>query len=252
MLNIVVPMAGKGSRFANEGFVLPKPLIDVRGKPMIEWVIKNIKPRIAHKFIFIVQKEHCEKYQIDRVLLEVEPAAEVVVIDSVTEGALCTVLAAREFINSDDQVMIANSDQFIDVDINMYLKRMQSDDCDGLIMTMKANDPKWSFIKLDNQKVIGVVEKIVVSNEATVGIYNFKNGNLFLKAADKMISAGDRTNNEFYVAPAYNYLIKDGHNIDFFNIGEEDNGMYGLGIPADLKKFLNSNVSADYYLKYFK
>jgi dTDP-glucose pyrophosphorylase len=140
--------------------------------------------------------------------------------------------------------MIANSDQFIDADINKYLDTLESKNLDGLIMTMTANDPKWSYVEINNvDYVTRVVEKEVISNEATVGIYNFKRGRDFVEAANEMISLNDRTNNEFYVAPAYNYLIKRGYQTGFYNIGSEANGMYGLGTPSDLKIFLNNPVS---------
>ncbi len=140
--------------------------------------------------------------------------------------------------------MIANSDQYIDADIHSYFSYMDNNKLDGLIMTMNANDPKWSFVEFDaNGFVKRVVEKEVISNEATVGIYNFKNGSSFIAAAKKMIENNDRVNNEFYVAPTYNYLISEGHSVGIFNIGSEANGMYGLGSPADLELFLKHPIA---------
>ncbi len=105
---------------------------------------------------------------------------------------------------------------------------------------MKASDPKWSFVGLDRECLVThVVEKEVISDEATVGIYNFKRGGDFVSAADKMISQDLRVNNEFYVAPTYNQLIKDNKRIGIFNIGREADGMYGLGTPTDLDLFLS-------------
>lgn len=251
MLTIVVPMAGRGSRFAKEGYKNPKPLIDVLGKPMIEWVINNIKPKCEHQFIFIVQKEHCLEFGIDKTLKEIEPSSKVVEINGVTEGALCTVLESRSILPVDGPLMIANSDQFIDFSIEEYLAFSEVNNLDGLIMTMDASDPKWSFVELKESKVIRVVEKEVISNEATVGIYNFKSIRKFLIAADEMIASNERVNGEFYVAPVYNNLIKNGDQIGYFNIGSEYSGMYGLGIPSDLNKFLDFEVSSIYKNKYF-
>jgi dTDP-glucose pyrophosphorylase len=156
----------------------------------------------------------------------------------VTEGAACTVLLAKNEINNDAPLMIANSDQWIDADIDEYLSVMDKSDIDGLIMTMWADDPKWSFVRLDNLgKICAVVEKQVVSNEATVGVYNYKYGKDFVASAENMIKNNERVNNEFYVAPAYNGMIQSGKKIGFFNIGREAGGMYGLGIPSDLKLF---------------
>ena len=204
MLNIVIPMAGRGSRFADAGYRLPKPLIDVHGKTMIERVIENLRPNTEHKFIFIVQEDHIDQHGIDEILRSAEPNCEIVRIKSVTEGAACTVLLAEVFIN-DNPLMIANSDQWIDFDINKYINF--NADYDGMIMTMYADDPKWSYIGFKDNLVKKVVEKEVISNEATVGIYNFSKGTDFIRAAKSMISKNLRVNGEFYVAPTYNEMI---------------------------------------------
>lgn len=242
MLNIVIPMAGRGSRFAKEGYAMPKPLIDVHGKPMIEVVTNNIRPKCEHKFIYLCLQEHLEKYNLENRLKEMSPNCIVVPVNQVTEGAACTVLLAEKYIDNEDMLMMANSDQYVDIDINEYIQAM--DDSDGLIMTMYADDPKWSFIKYDERKYVTMVrEKEVISNEATVGIYNFKRGSDFVQYAHQMIDKNIRVNNEFYVAPVYNEMIEDGKKVKFYNVGREDDGMYGLGIPSDLEKFLKNPIS---------
>ena len=148
-------------------------------------------------------------------------------------------LAAQDLIDSDDPLMIANSDQFVDLDINDYLLAIERQQLDGMIMTMWADDPKWSFAALGPDGLVTrVVEKEVISNEATVGIYNFRHGRDFVAAARRMIGRNERVNNEFYVAPTYNDLIALGQKIGVHNIGRVDAGMYGLGIPQDLQSFL--------------
>ena len=239
MLNIVVPMAGRGSRFAQAGYKMPKPLIDVFGHPMIEYVTKNITPDCEHRFIYICQEEHLKKYGLAEKLNEIAPDCVVVTVDHITEGAACTVLLAEKYIDNDDAMMIANSDQFVDTDINSYLAAMG--DADGLIMTMPADDPKWSFIKYDENGFVTIVrEKEVISNEATVGIYNYRHGKDFVKYAHQMIDKNIRVNNEFYVAPVYNEMIEDGMKIAFKDVGAK---MYGLGIPEDLNYFMEQEVS---------
>ncbi len=243
MLNIVIPMAGAGSRFARVGYTEPKPLIPVRGVPMIRLVINNLRPRCPHRFIFICQRAHAETYQLVALLETWAPGCHVILLDGITEGAACTVLTARSLISTGDPLMIANSDQYIDIDINQYLETSARDDLAGLIMTMRADDPKWSFVGLDECGwVTRVVEKAVISNEATVGIYNFAHGRDFVIGADRMIAANLRVNNEFYVAPVYNELIAAGHRIGIYNIGTESDGMYGLGTPEDLSNFLKNPV----------
>lgn len=239
MLNIVIPMAGAGSRFVSAGYTDPKPLIPVRTIPMIQLVINNLRPTEAHRFIFICQQAHIEAYGLMTKLHAWAPGCELIGLTALTEGAACTVLAAKELIDTDAPLMIANSDQYIDVDIDAYLDEMQRSHLDGLIMTMTANDSKWSYVGLNERNMVKrVVEKEVISNEATVGIYNFKKGRDFVTAAEEMIKKDMRVNNEFYVAPVYNQIIEDGKNIGTYNIGKEADGMYGLGIPADLALFL--------------
>lgn len=238
MINIVIPMAGRGSRFAEAGYDLPKPLLPVLGRPMIEVVIENLRPTEAHRFIFICQREHLDAYNLSDILHNAGPDTVIIPIDRVTEGAACTVLLAENEINSPHPLMIANCDQFVSTPIDAYLAVMSDGSYDGLIMTMTADHPKWSYVRLSGHgDVTEVVEKKVISNEATVGIYNYRHGSDFVLAARVMIEAGDRTNGEFYVAPAYNYLISAGKRIGYSNIGSERNGMYGLGVPEDLGHF---------------
>jgi len=240
MIQIVVPMAGRGSRFANAGFTIPKPLIPVGGKPMIQWVIENVRPAQEHQFTFICLQEHLETYpEVPETLRSLCPGCNIVTVNQVTEGAACTVLLARDFIDNDDALMIANADQFVDLDIDIYLAEMDVQQADGLIMTFEADHPKWSYCRLDEgMNVIEVVEKKVVSNEATVGIYNFRHGSDFVRAASRMIELDLRSNGEFYVAPAYNLLIEEGKKIVVARTGREYEGMYGLGVPEDLEFFI--------------
>jgi NDP-sugar pyrophosphorylase family protein len=237
-------MAGRGSRFANEGYELPKPLIDVNGKHMIELVINNLTPKQAHRFIFVCQNQHIEEFKLEEVFSRACSDYEIIGIDGITEGAAVTVLKARELIDSEEPLMIANSDQWVDMDINAYLADMEQRDLDGTMLTMKADDPKWSYAKVgENGIVTEVVEKVVVSDEATVGIYNFRSGKEFCQLAGEMISQDIRSNGEFYVAPVYTFLAQKGGRVGVFNIGKEAYGMYGLGIPSDLELFLSLDVS---------
>lgn len=243
MLTIVVPMAGRGSRFTVAGYSLPKPLIRVGGPAMIELVIENLRPRCEHRFVFLCLQEHLDTYPLEALLRRRCAACEIVPVSAVTQGAACTVLLAKGHIDNDDGLMIANSDQWVDHSIDDYLDAMDHDGADGLIMTMTATDPKWSFIRADGDGwVTDVVEKRPISREATVGIYNFRHGSDFVAAAERMIEAGERSNGEFYVAPVYNQLISSGRRIAYRNVGAEGEGMHGLGTPPDLEHFLSLPV----------
>ncbi len=239
MLNIVIPMAGRGSRFVKAGYTVPKPLIDIYGHPMVEYVVKNVAPLEDHRFIFICQKEHLEQFDLEHTLRRIAPGCEIIPIDYVTEGAACTVLLAEHLIDTSDPLMIANSDQYVDMDINRYNAAMG--DRDGLIMTLPSSDPKWSYIRFDSEGLVTLVrEKEVISSEATVGIYNYARGRDFVFYAKKMIRKNLRVNNEFYVAPVYNEMIEDGLKIGYFNVGDN---MYGLGTPDDLNDFMSRDIS---------
>jgi NDP-sugar pyrophosphorylase family protein len=245
MLNIVIPMAGRGSRFLDAGYIDPKPLISIHGRHMIEVVINNLKPNCEHRFIFICQEEHVIKYNLESIFSKYCNNFKMIAINGITEGAAITVLKARDYFDNNDPLMIANSDQWIDVDINDYLRDIENRRLDGSMLTMKADDDKWSYAKVDSTGMVSeVVEKIVISDEATVGVYNFKQGADFCKYADFMVNKGIRSNGEFYVAPVYTFMAKEGSKIGVYNIGEEHNGMYGLGIPTDLEQFLSLNISS--------
>jgi HAD superfamily hydrolase (TIGR01509 family) len=233
-LNVVIPMAGAGSRFEQAGYTFPKPLIDVMGSPMIQMVIENLN--IDSKFTFIVQKVHREKYNLDTLLNLIAPGCNIVEVDGITEGAACTVLLAREFIDNDKPLLLANSDQWIEWDSNEFMYKMNETGCDGGIVTFSATHPKWSFVRVNDYGfVTEVAEKNPISNIATVGVYYWKKGKDFVKYADQMIQEDIRVNGEFYVAPVFNQAIKDKRSIKIHHIKK----MLGTGTPEDLQTFIN-------------
>lgn len=240
MINIIIPMAGRGSRFSVAGYKEPKPLIRIGDKRMIEVVVNNLRPGRPHRFIFVCQEEHIAGYGLIPLLENIAPGSVVVPIQGITGGAACTVLAASKYIDNDQPLMIANSDQWVDICIDDYLKKMDEQQLDGMIMTMTASDAKWSYVQCDEQgRVQRVVEKQVVSDEATVGIYNYRRGRDFCHFARQMVRNNDLSHGEFYVAPVYNYLLQKNSDcrIGIMNIGTEMHGMYGLGTPEDLQNF---------------
>ncbi|WP_153099510.1 glycosyltransferase family 2 protein [Paraburkholderia hayleyella] len=243
MLNIVITMAGSGNNFTKEGYATPKPLIPLKGIPMIRVVINNLRPACEHQFIFICQKADVEQYGLAEKLEQWAPGCRVIGIDGLMEGAACAVLAAREFITPAEPLMIANGDQYVDVDINDYLADMSKDGRDGMIMTITSSQPKWQFFcSMSENIVTNVTEKQIVPAEAAVGIYNFRKGGDFIKAVTSMIKRKHKAHGEYYVALAYNEMIRKGARIGIHNIGQEAAGMYGLGIPEELDLFLSLPV----------
>jgi len=234
-LTVVIPMAGAGSRFEVAGYTFPKPLIEVKGKPMIQLVLETLN--IEAKYIFIVRKEHIAKYSLKEFLNQIAPGCEVITTDGLTEGSACTVLLAKEFIDNDNPILMANSDQYIEWDAFEFMKNNINNNFDGSILTFEATHPKWSFVKIDNEGfVTEVAEKKPISNIATVGIYWWLKGSDFVKYAEKMIEKDIRVNNEFYICPVFNEAIAEDKKIGIFNVDE----MWGIGTPEDLNYFLST------------
>ena len=232
-MKIVVPMAGAGSRFETAGYTFPKPLIEVQGEPMIAKVVKNLN--LQGQYIFLVQKTHYEKYNLQGLLTLIAPNCKIVQIDGLTEGAACTVLKAKEYINNNEPLIIANSDQYIKWNSFETISSFNHKDADGGILSFTSVHPKHSFAKVDsNGYVTEVAEKNPISNNATVGIYHWKRGADFVRYAEQMISKNIRTNNEFYICPVYNEAIQDGKKIKINSVDE----MWGMGTPEELNNFL--------------
>jgi dTDP-glucose pyrophosphorylase len=236
-MKILIPMAGEGSRFVKEGYTFPKPLIDVNGKPMIQLVVENLD--FNAEYIFLVRKEHLKKYDglfdtLDRITNE---KTKIVEVDELTEGAACTTLLAKDYINNEDDLLIANSDQFIEFSIENFKILKEITNVDSIVFTFNAVHPKWSFVRKNSRGFITeVAEKKPISNIATCGIYWYRKGSDFVKYAEQMVEKNIRVNNEFYIAPVYNELIGDGKKLVPFFV----HSMWGLGTPEDLKYFLEN------------
>lgn len=235
-LNVVIPMAGAGSRFAQAGYSFPKPLIEILGKSMIEVVLRNLQ--IDANFIFLVQKEHEEQYNLRRYLNLLAPNCQVVVVETLTDGAARTVLLAEELIDNPNPLLIANSDQFVDWDSSEVLYQFEAASVDGGLVTFHSTHPKWSFAKVDADGwVTEVAEKEPISDVATTGIYYWAKGSDFVRFAKQMISKDIRTNGEFYICPVYNEAIGAGLKIRARSVER----MWGLGTPEDLTAFLGDS-----------
>ena len=234
-MNVLIPMAGAGSRFEKAGYTFPKPLIDVRGKPMIQWVVDNLN--VEAKYIFIVQQSHFEKYNLKETLSNFCPNNEIIQIDGITEGAACTTLLAKQYIDKDEPLIIANSDQFVEWDSDEFIYSCSASDLDANILTFNSTHPKWSFAKLNDLGfVTEVAEKKPISDLATAGIYYWRKGSDYVKYAEQMIDKNIRVNSEFYVCPVFNEAIQDNKKVRTYNIDK----MWGLGTPEDLEYFLKN------------
>ena len=234
-LNVLIPMAGLGSRFKDAGYVFPKPLVEVDGKPMIQAVVESLG--VKAKYTYIVQKEHYEKYNLSYLLNLITPECNIVQVDGVTEGAAVTCLLAKEYIDSESPLIMANSDQIVEWNSRQFIYDLMTKNADGGIATFKSTHPKWSYARVDdNGLVVEVAEKKPISDIATVGIYYWKHGSDFVKYAEQMIDKNIRTNNEFYVCPVFNEAILDNKRIFTSDIKK----MWGVGTPEDLNYYLEN------------
>lgn len=241
MVNVLIPMAGEGKRFIDGGYQLPKPFIDVNGKPMIQRVLDNLKLKDA-KYILLSRKEHLLNYQSYFDEIVTNSNVKFVSVDSLTEGAAMTSLYAFDLINADEPLLIANSDQIVDIDVKEFILDATQRKLNGSILVFKDDDPKWSYVKLNDEGYFEELkEKKVISNLATVGMYYFSSGRNYIKFAIEMIIRNDRTNNEFYIAPIYNYMNKLLPNsIGIYEIDKSK--MHGIGTPNDLEKYLKKRT----------
>lgn len=236
-LNVLIPMAGAGTRFEKAGYSFPKPLIDVNGKPMIQVVVENLN--IDANYIYVVQKSHIEKYNLITLLNLITPNCKIIEVDGITDGAACTTLLAKELINNENPLLFANSDQYVEWNSNEFMYKMNESNVDAGIVTFNSTHPKWSFVKINDEGfVVEVAEKNPISDIATVGFYYWKHGSEYVKYAEQMIDKNIRVNNEFYVCPVFNEAIKDNKIIKHYTVEK----MWGLGTPEDLNHFLEKKV----------
>ena len=238
---LVIPAAGQGKRFLESGFIYPKPLIEVDGRPMIELVLENLSE--CGDPIIILQKKHCVQYDAQRNLSRLHRGIKIVTTEGLTEGAACTILQARHQLDPRRELIIANSDQFVDLDLQAFLQDARSKNVDGHILTFSASDPKWSYALLGPEgNVTKVAEKQVISSHATVGIYYFREARYFFECCEEMIRKNDRVNGEFYVCPTFNELISRGGIVKIMEI--DKSRMHGLGTPEDLAQYLSHRRTA--------
>lgn len=232
-MNVIIPMAGAGSRFAKVGYTFPKPLIDINNQPMIKVVVDNLN--VEANYIFVVQQQHYERYNLKSFLNVIVPGCKIIIADGLTDGPCCTTLLAENLIDNDNPLLIANSDQFIEWESGQFFHTMNAPNVHGGVLTFESTHPKWSYVKTDAMgNIVELREKQVISNIATVGIYYWAKGSDYVKYAKQMIAKENKVHGEYYVAPVYNEAILDGKSIKTSPIEK----MWGLGTPEDLEQFL--------------
>ncbi len=234
-MTVLFLLAGRASRFKEAGYIIPKPLIEVKGKPMIQWATDALGFLKEKKYIFICLRDHERDHQISQKLKKLYGnAIQILFTNGVTEGAAASALLAKDFINTDGELIVSNADQyFVSHSFEEEMKKKKRDYA-GLIPVFQATHSRWSFAKLnDHGMVIEVAEKVPISSDATVGVYYFRKGKDFVWAAEEMIRKDIRRNNEFYVCPVFNELIGRGEKIKSVSATT----MWSMGTPEDVMYF---------------
>ncbi len=235
MITIVVPLGGTGKSFKDKDYTFPKPLIEIHGNPMIQWVIQNLWLNQQHRFIFVVRQEDIAAYNLAAVLELLAPGCEIVVMSQPTLGAACSVLLTIDHINNDDPLLIANGDQYILGSIQAGVDHFVKHRWDGGVFTFESVHPRWSFVKLEEGCVVEATEKRPISRHATCGLYYFRKGSDFVQAAMSMIRKQGTIGDQYFVCPAYNELVLARKKIGVFPVANDH--FFPLGTPEDIKEF---------------
>lgn len=238
MLNILIPLGGQSSFFDNEEYPYPKPLIEINGRLMIELLIESFSSlHTPYRFIFIVQKNDCRKFHLNNTLkLLAGDQAVIIELSGDTKGAACSALMAIDYIDNTDALLISNGDQLLDLDMNVLLDFFEHQQSDGGVVCFTSVHPKWSYVRLDEQqKIIETAEKRPISKHAIAGLYYFRQGSDFVKAAMRSISNDANVNGLYFIAPALNEMVLDNKRLTVYQV---DNDCYhSFYSPQKIKEY---------------
>lgn len=233
-MNIVIPMAGRGSRLAGHLSGLPKPLIEVAGRPLWEWATRCLPIDSAVQVIFVILREHEESYGLSKRLKSAFPTSQVeaVVLDGVTDGQLCTVVQSKHLLHGEDSLVIFNADTWFRHDVGDFLKA--ADSFAGVLGVAERPGDQWSFVRTSaTGEVVEVAEKHRISGLACTGLYHFASASQFMEDARTMLAARRSINGEYFVAPVYQLMIDRGECLGTVRAAE----FFPIGTPEELVKF---------------
>ncbi|ABQ03385.1 glycosyltransferase family 2 protein [Flavobacterium johnsoniae] len=240
MLKIIIPLAGSSEIFHKAGFPYPKPLVEIKGKPMIEWVIeKTSSITIPNQIVFVIKDEDATKYHLDNTLKLLSPNCEIVKIKNETKGGLCSVLMTIDKIDNDDSILILNSDQIIQKDLSEFNSYWLDKKADVGVVTFKSVHPRWSYILTDGENVIQTAEKNPISNRAIAGYYYFNSAKLFFECAFQTIINDVQSDGMFFISPVINEFILRNKKVNFYEIENKD--YHSFYSPKLITEFENYN-----------
>lgn len=223
MLNVLIPIAGSSEEFIKDGHLYPKPIIEIKGKPMIEWVTEPLNTiTVPFKLIFIIKDEDASKFHLDNILKILHPKSNIIKLKNETKGGLCSVLMAIDFINESDPVLILNSDQILNIDFQKVLNYWEQNKVEAGVVTFSSTHPRWSYILIRQDKIIQTAEKNPISNMAIAGYYYFNNAENFFNNAFKTIINDDHVNENFYISTVLNYYILSNRKVSFWEISKNE------------------------------
>lgn len=233
MINVLLPSMGKSSFFKDVYF--PKPLIEINGKTMLETVMENFDTLPEKQMIYVFSQDNCNQFHLDSSVKIIDSEAKVLALKNETAGALCTALMAVEFINNDTPLIIANSDQILDVDYEDVIAYFDEKDADAGVITFKSIHPRWSYVKSDGDLVVEVAEKRPLSKHAIAGFYYYKKGSDFVDAAKRVILKDSNIDGRFYISSTFNELILMNKKVTYYKIEKEQ--YHSFYSPEKVKKF---------------
>ena len=204
MINILLPAMGTSTFFKDSFF--PKPLIEIGDTTMLEMVISNFSDIKGRNIIYIALEEECNQFHLDCSVKLLEKDATVIALKNQTAGALCTSLLAIEYIDNDNPLIIANSDQIIDVDYNKVIETFRDKSADAGVIVFTSIHPRWSYVKMEGQEVVEVAEKRPLSSKAIAGFYFYQRGHDFVEAAKEAILKQNNLDGKYYISASYNSL----------------------------------------------
>ncbi len=233
MINVLLPAMGTSSFFKESFF--PKPMYEINGKTMLELVVENYVTIEPKNYIFIFSDEDCLKFHLDSSARIITPSSQVIRLKNQTAGALCTCLMAVNYVNNDEELIIANSDQIIQTDYKQVIDYFHEIDADAGVITFPNIHPRWSYAKKENALVVEVAEKRPLSRDAIAGFYYYKHGKDFVEAAKKAILKRNSLDGKYYISASINELILMGKRVGYFDI--EKKQYKSFYSPAKIKEY---------------
>ncbi len=244
-MNILMPLAGKNQFFPQSDYPFPKPLIEFCGKSMIEHVIANFEAiRCSKQYIFVVNEDDCKKYYLDNVLsMLTNHSCKVIKVRGETKGAACSAMLAVEYINNNSPLVIANADQYFDINLQSVIEAFSN--ADAGVVTFESVHPRWSYVRLedDSNKVVEAAEKKPISKEAIAGFYYYKRGESFISAAQRMIKKDSCIDGLYYVSPSINELVLQNKQILAYKIKNEQ--YHTFYSPQKIQEFERKHMLGD-------